>query len=178
MATGVVQGSDRIGSCRAASSGSLVRVDVDVYIFAFSIPSNPCTYTRCRATSPVPIRTIPVRYVRGVVFSQTGERAGRAKQALHWLRPGPSAQRTEPRVRPYGTQEQDQEPRDRLLRASADESQRAAADYRPWLFGRRTQAPPPCWADLTHRPCLSVSGSARVCFRCPLRSLCGHNDYT
>lgn len=188
---------DRIGSCRAASSGSLVRVDVDVdvYIFAFSVPSNPCTYTRCRAPSPVacsdPMHWPPYPYRTGTyavwssVKRDTGERAGRAKQALALAlaptRPGRTA--NGPRARPYGARgthavagRQDQEPRDRLLRASADESQRAAADYRPWLFGRRTaQAPPQCWADLTHRPCLS--GSARVCFRRPLRSLCGHNDY-
>lgn len=114
------------------------------------------------------------RYVRDVVLSQTGESwPGEAGTALAPTRPGRTA--NGPRARPYGAGAGPRAAGPFAAR-SADESQRAAADYRPWLFGRRTaQAPPQCWADLTHRPCLS--GSARVCFRRPLRSLCGHNDY-
>lgn len=113
------------------------------------------------------------RYVRDVVLSQTGESwPGEAGTALAPTRPGRTA--NGPRARPYGAGAGPRAAGPFAAR-SADESQRAAADYRPWLFGRRTgtaQAPPPCWADLTHRPCLS--GSARVCFRRPLRSLSGY----
>jgi hypothetical protein len=73
------------------------------------------------------------RYVRDVVLSQTGESwPGEAGTALAPTRPGRTA--NGPRARPYGAGAGPRAAGPFAAR-SADESQRAAADYRPWLCG-------------------------------------------
>lgn len=121
----------------------------------------------------------PYRTRCGLQSNGRESRPGEAGTALAPTRPRPGRTANGPRARRAGHARSSRTAgRGTVCCAQVPtnhESQRAAADYRPWLFGRRTgtaQAPPPCWADLTHRPCLS--GSARVCFRRPLRSLSGY----